>query len=43
MYGCINQTKEFDISIDGRPKMPKIGDYQSENKTMEIVELLEKY
>jgi hypothetical protein len=34
------KTKEFDISIDDRPKMARIGDYWTENQTLEIVDLL---
>jgi hypothetical protein len=34
------KTKEFDISIDDGPKMARIGDYWSDKKTMEIVDLL---
>jgi hypothetical protein len=37
------KTKEFDISIDDRPKMARIGDYWSDKKTMEIVDLLKEY
>jgi hypothetical protein len=37
------KTKEFDISIDGRPKMARVGDYWSDKKTMEIVDLLKEY
>ena len=34
------KNKEFDISNDDQPKMEKIGDYQSEEQTTEIVNLL---
>ena len=34
------KTKEFDISNDERPKMAKIGDYWSEEKTTKIVNTL---
>jgi hypothetical protein len=34
------KTREFDISIDGRPKMERIGDYWSDKQTTEIVDLL---
>jgi hypothetical protein len=37
------KTKEFDISIDDRPKMARIGDYWSDKQTMEIVDLLKEY
>ena len=34
------KTREVDISNDNRPKIPKIGDYQSEAQTTEITNLL---
>ena len=37
------KTKEFDISNDDRPKMAKIGDYKSEERTTEIVKLLKEF
>jgi hypothetical protein len=37
------KTKEFNISIDGRPKMARIGDYWSDKQTTEIVDLLREY
>ena len=37
------KTKEFDISNDERPKMVRIGDYWSEEKTIEIVNLLKEF
>ena len=37
------KTREFDISSDDQPKMAKIGDYWSEEKTIEIVNLLKKF
>ena len=37
------KTKEFDISNDERPKMARIGDYWSEEKTTEIVNLLKEF
>ena len=37
------KTKEFGISNDERPKMARIGDYWSEEKTIEIVNLLKEF
>jgi hypothetical protein len=37
------KTREFDISIDGRPKMARIGDYWSDKQTTKIVDLLREY
>ena len=37
------KTREFDISSDDQPKMEKIGDYQSEEQTTEIVNLLKEF
>ena len=37
------KTREFDISNDDRPKMAKIGDYWSEEKTTKIVNLLKEF
>ena len=37
------KTKEFNILIDDLPKMDRIGDYWSEKKTMEIVDLSKEY
>ena len=37
------KTKETDISNDNRPKMARIGDYWSEEKTTEIVNLLMEF
>ena len=37
------KTRKFDISNDDRPKMAKIGDYWSEEKTIEIVNLLKNF
>ena len=37
------KTKEFDISNDDRPKMEKIGDYQSEEQRTEIVNLMKEF
>ena len=34
------KTKEIDISNDNRPKMARIGDYWSEEKTTKIIDLL---
>ena len=34
------KTKEFDMSNDDRPKMAKIGNYWSEEQTIEIGNLL---
>ena len=34
------KTKQVDISNDNRPKMAKIGDYWSQEKTTKIVDLL---
>ena len=37
------KTREFYISNDDRPKMTKIGDYWSEEQTIEIVNLLKEF
>jgi hypothetical protein len=37
------KTKEFNISNDDRPKMARVGDYWSEKKTTDIVDLLREY
>ena len=37
------KTKEFDISNEERPKMERIGDYWSEEKTIEIINLLKEF
>jgi hypothetical protein len=37
------KTKEFYISNDDRPKMVRIGDYWSDKKTTDIVNLLKEY
>ena len=37
------KTKEFDISNDEQPKMEKIGDYCSKEKTIKIVNLLKEF
>ena len=37
------KTKEIDISNDNRPKMAKIGNYWSEEQTIEIVNLLKEF
>ena len=37
------KTKEFDISNDERPKMARIGNYQSEEKMTEIVNLMKEF
>ena len=37
------ETKKIDISIDNRPKMARIGDYQTEKQTTKIVDLLKEY
>ena len=36
------KTKEIDISNDNRPKMVRIGDYQNDEQTTEIVNLLKE-
>ena len=37
------ETKEIDISNDDKPKLVKIGDYWTEEKTTKIVNLLKEY
>ena len=37
------KTKEFDISNDERPKMARIGDYWSEEKMNQIINLLKQF
>ena len=37
------KTNETDISNDNRPKMERFGDYWSEEKTTEIVDLLKYF
>ena len=37
------KIKEVNIAKDGQPKMSRIGDYWSEQQTMEIVDLLKEY
>jgi hypothetical protein len=37
------KTKEVDISIDDQPKLAKIGDYWTEEKTTKIINLLKEY
>ena len=37
------KTKEFEISNHERPKMARIGDYWSEEKTTKIVNLLKEF
>ena len=37
------KTKEIDISNDNRPKMAKIGEYWSEEQTIEVFELLKEF
>lgn len=37
------KIKEVDISNDNRPKLVKIGDYWSEEKTIDIINLLKEY
>ena len=37
------KIKEFNISTEGQPKMAKIGDYWSEQQTIDIVNLLKEY
>ena len=37
------KTKEIEISNDNRQKMARIGDYWSEEQTIEIVDLLREF
>ena len=37
------KNKEVDICIDDQPKITKIGDYWTEEKTAEIVNLFKEY
>lgn len=37
------KTKEVDISINGHPRLAKIGDYWTKEQTVEIVNLLKEY
>lgn len=37
------KVKEYNISIEGQPKMAKIGDYWSEQHTTKIINLLKEY
>ena len=37
------KIKEVNIAKEGQPKMARIGDYQLEQQTIEIVDLLKEY
>ena len=37
------KIKEVNIAKEGQPKMPRIGDYWSEQQMTEIVDLLKEY